>query len=82
MARGLSFPDDRIEKIAQRIEELRSTVSRTKGSRVLASIETSEINDLRIEDEIRPDLHSKDDVEEADGTTLDMDALALLLADY
>lgn len=48
---GLSFPDDRIEKIANRIEELKQAISQTKGSKILGSIETDEISRLRKQEE-------------------------------
>ena len=44
---GLSVPDDRLEKITQRIQEGLEELSRTKQSSVLDTVETNDIKALR-----------------------------------
>jgi cell division GTPase FtsZ len=45
---GLSIPDDRIEKIVQRIESVKDALKKTKVSSILDTVETSEIKTLRV----------------------------------
>jgi len=44
---GLSVPDDRIQKMIQRIEEVRSELMKVQGSSILDSIKTEDIDILR-----------------------------------
>lgn len=62
---GLSVPDDRIEKIAQRIEEASSQFTRTKESSALDDVDTDFIKSLR----------GSTDKEEKKETKVDLDAI-------
>ena len=63
IASGLSFPDDRTEKIAQRIEELKAAITKAKGSRILGQVETDELKALRLQDNKKVEEASKQDID-------------------
>lgn len=49
---GLSIPDDRIQKISQRISEAMEALSQTKDSSILDSMDTGALNSLRRGEEV------------------------------
>lgn len=57
---GLSVPDDRLQKIVQRIEESVNELSKVKESSILGSITTDKIKDLRMSDNNTSDLDLDD----------------------
>ncbi|MNW16198.1 hypothetical protein D3C71_2149660 [compost metagenome] len=44
---GLSVPDDRLQKIVQRIESAKEDLTRTKSSEILQNKNTDFVNELR-----------------------------------
>ena len=59
---GLSVPDDRLQKIMQRIEEGLEELSRIKDSSVLDAAETDTIKELRDTASQRPATLDLDDI--------------------
>lgn len=66
---GLSIPDDRIEKISQRIKEVQESLRNESRSSILDSLETSSL------DRIRDSINNTSLVEEEETVEVDIDDL-------